>query len=233
MRPVWPCISVDRIYSTDGAPRYYRGACEPACPVNAVFAEDKMPSQRQRLIQSNADSRISNRREVTTVRRPHDYPHRLHVVPLAEQGSHHGHRLPVALHAPLRRLSGSLAALALLGCAALFMFDGVPRVLPGLAHAPVSAAPLLLIGLAYMGLQLLVRPRSMELLKRVLVGMAFLLWGVDQLLPPGRQATVLGDVVIILYVLDLALLIRDHLQREAAPLRRTPRQERGPSARAS
>jgi hypothetical protein len=107
----------------------------------------------------------------------------------------------------LRWLSGGLAVLALLSCAALLLFDGAPHLLSRLTHAPVSAAPLLLIGLAYLGLQPLVRPRPLELLKRMLLGTAFILWGIDHLLPVGPLATVLGDVVIVLYVLDLGLII--------------------------
>jgi hypothetical protein len=63
-------------------------------------------------------------------------------------------------------------------------------------------------------LQPLVRPQPLDLLKRMLLGMAFILWGSDQLLPVGLLATVLGDVVIVLYVLDLGLIIRDHLRPE-------------------
>lgn len=118
------------------------------------------------------------------------------------------------LHTPLCWLSGGLAVLAVASCAVLLLFDGVPSVVSRLSHAPVSAAPLLLIGVAYLALRPLVRPRPLELLKRVLLGTAFILWGIDQLLPVGRVATVLGDVVIVLYVLDLGLIIRDHLRRE-------------------
>ena len=31
------------------------GACEPECPVNAIFAEDEVPTQWQHFIQINAD----------------------------------------------------------------------------------------------------------------------------------------------------------------------------------
>jgi hypothetical protein len=54
----------------------------------------------------------------------------------------------------------------------------------------------------------------LERLKRMTLGMAFILWGIDQLLPAGPLATVLGDVVIVLYVLDLGLIIRGHPQRD-------------------
>ena len=31
------------------------GACEPECPVNAIFAEDELPADQTRFIQINAD----------------------------------------------------------------------------------------------------------------------------------------------------------------------------------
>jgi len=39
------------------------------------------------------------------------------------------------------------------------------------------------------------------------------LWGIDQLLAPGWAATTLGDVVITLYVIDLAWMIVDRLKQ--------------------
>jgi DNA-binding PadR family transcriptional regulator len=60
------CVAVcpvDCIYSTDDDEQYYIhpdecidcGACEPECPVNAIFAEDEVPVQWQHFIQINAD----------------------------------------------------------------------------------------------------------------------------------------------------------------------------------
>jgi hypothetical protein len=37
----------------------------------------------------------------------------------------------------------------------------------------------------------------------LLLASAFILWAVDQLLPPGQLATLIGDAVISAYVLDL------------------------------
>jgi ferredoxin len=59
------CVAVcpvDCIYSTDADDMYYInpdecidcGACEPECPVTAIFAEDEVPSQYQRFIALNA-----------------------------------------------------------------------------------------------------------------------------------------------------------------------------------
>jgi NAD-dependent dihydropyrimidine dehydrogenase PreA subunit len=54
---------VDCIYSTDADEQYYInpdecidcGACEPECPVNAIYAEDEVPADQQHFIQINAD----------------------------------------------------------------------------------------------------------------------------------------------------------------------------------
>jgi hypothetical protein len=82
-----------------------------------------------------------------------------------------------------------------------------------LSHAPTSAAPLLLIGATYLGFQMLMRPKPLDLFKALIVSSAFLLWGIDQLLPTGWFATTLGDVVIILYVIDLGWMMADRLKQ--------------------
>jgi NAD-dependent dihydropyrimidine dehydrogenase PreA subunit len=54
---------VDCIHTTDEAPLYYIdpdecidcGACEPECPVTAIFAEDALPPQWVNFTQINAD----------------------------------------------------------------------------------------------------------------------------------------------------------------------------------
>ena len=43
--------------------------------------------------------------------------------------------------------------------------------------------------------------------KRLLPAATFVLWAMDQLLPSGRLATFIGDVVIAAYILDLYWLI--------------------------
>jgi NAD-dependent dihydropyrimidine dehydrogenase PreA subunit len=54
---------VDCIHATDSDPMYYIdpdecidcGACEPECPVTAIFAEDAVPDGQQQYTQINAD----------------------------------------------------------------------------------------------------------------------------------------------------------------------------------
>ena len=93
------------------------------------------------------------------------------------------------------------------------LIDTFPHLL-SIEHTTSSAVPLLLIGAAYISLQPMVRPSPAELFKRLLLGFAFILWGIVQLLPPGRTTAVLGDVVIVLYVIDLSFIIKTHLKRE-------------------
>ena len=78
--------------------------------------------------------------------------------------------------------------------------------------ARLSALPLLLAGASYIVLQALLRPSPLELLKRLMLGSAFLLWGITQLMPVSALATELGNIVIALYVIDLGLIIRTDLR---------------------
>ncbi len=100
---------------------------------------------------------------------------------------------------------------ALVASILLLVSDIFSTILP---HAPVSAAPLLLIGATYLGFQVLIRPMPLEFCKALIVSSAFILWGIDQLLPSGWLATTLGDVVITLYVLDLGWMILDRLKQK-------------------
>jgi hypothetical protein len=131
-----------------------------------------------------------------------------------------------ALETTLRSGSGVLAFGALLASAVLLLSDAAPelsavikfvvamapRVWDLLGHAPLSAMPLLLAGGSYVALQGLLRPPPIELAKRLLLGSAFLLWGIVQLMPPSILATDLGDLVIALYVLDLGIIIQAELR---------------------
>jgi hypothetical protein len=121
----------------------------------------------------------------------------------------------------LRWLARSLAVMALLSSFALLCVGATPflTVLPAyivkgasrawtlIKHLPLSALPLLLAGSSYLILQAILRPRPLELLKRLMLGAAFLLWGVVQLMPASDLATELGNLVITLYVVDLGLII--------------------------
>jgi hypothetical protein len=96
-------------------------------------------------------------------------------------------------------------ALALAG---ILLLSDLPFI-PGELHAYLSSLPLAIAGIGYAILQFRVMPPRGVLLKRLLLAATFVLWAVDQLLPAGRLATVIGDVVIAAYVLDLFWLSQE------------------------
>jgi hypothetical protein len=107
----------------------------------------------------------------------------------------------------LRWISYVLAVLALAAGMALLIGDAKLWTLPGLPPATISAAPLLLVGASFLILQPILRPRWTELLKNALLAATFLLWGAIQLMPQNATSARLGNVVIALYVLDLAWVV--------------------------
>jgi hypothetical protein len=70
---------------------------------------------------------------------------------------------------------------------------------------------LAIAGIGYAILQLRAGARGGTLYKRLLLAATFVIWAVDQLLPTGRLATLIGDVVIAAYVLDLFWLSQEQL----------------------
>jgi len=118
-------------------------------------------------------------------------------------------RLPSHRHRLLYASIWATVAVSLLAGIILLLSDIFTS---SLFHALVSAAPLLLIGSTYLGFLALMRPKPLDLFKALIVSVAFLLWGIDQLLPAGWFATTLGDVVIVLYVIDLGWMIADQLK---------------------
>ncbi len=111
------------------------------------------------------------------------------------------------LNNALRWISYGLAILALATGTALLLADARLGTLPRLPAAAISAAPLLLVGTAFLIMQPVIRPRLAELLKNALLAATFLLWGAIQFMPRNTASLRLGNVVIALYVLDLAWVI--------------------------
>ncbi|HEV8073151.1 MAG TPA: hypothetical protein VGP21_03380 [Opitutaceae bacterium] len=80
-------------------------------------------------------------------------------------------------------------------------------------HQQSSALALILIGASYISLQLSAKRRWNEKLKGISLGFAFVLWGSEQFLPASRLVTLLDSAVITIFVVDLGLIILDHLKR--------------------
>ncbi len=91
-------------------------------------------------------------------------------------------------------------------------------IVPAALHSYISALPLAAAGIGYAILQIQLRPDSSTLLKRLMLASTFVLWAVDQLLPAGRLATFIGDLVIGAYVVDLYWLMQEQA-RSSEPQR--------------
>jgi len=104
-------------------------------------------------------------------------------------------------------LTIGLVVLALASSIGLLARDARIGVALGLSAAAISALPLLAVGLSFLIVQAMIRPRWTELLKNLLLAATFLLWGVVQLMVQNPLSKRLGDVVIALYVVDLAWTI--------------------------
>ena len=100
-----------------------------------------------------------------------------------------------------------LGQFTLLCVIALLFWDLFPRIFPARAHDVLGALPLALIAITYLAYQFVQRPRWAELFKASLLSAAFLLWAANQFWPQSNAATLLNDLAIALFVLDVFLAI--------------------------
>ena len=107
----------------------------------------------------------------------------------------------------LRRLAIGCAGASLLSSLLLLVQDAVPVLTGSVRHAWLAASALLLAGTACIGLASAVRARPKDLILRLSLGSAFILWGIQQLLHESRVSALLGDIVIVLFVVDLGAII--------------------------
>jgi hypothetical protein len=89
----------------------------------------------------------------------------------------------------------------------LFAWDAFPGLFPARAHDILAAFPLAMIAFAYLAYQTAHRPAPLELLKAILLAVAFLFWAANQFWPDLPQATLFNDIAIALFVLDVFLVI--------------------------
>jgi len=106
-----------------------------------------------------------------------------------------------------RTLPVILGLLTLAGVALLLVWDVAPQLFPAHAHDWLGAFPLGMIALAYLVYQAAHRPPPKELLKAILLAVAFLFWAANQLWPNLPEATLFNDIAIALFVLDVFLVM--------------------------
>jgi len=98
-----------------------------------------------------------------------------------------------------------LAGIALLSLVVLVIWDVGPSLFPARAHDLLGALPLALIAVAYLAHQAVLRPGCKDVVKAILLAVAFLFWAANQLWPDLPQATLFNDLAIALFVLDVFL----------------------------
>ena len=114
----------------------------------------------------------------------------------------------------LRSFSILFFILALIGVAILWFSDARYHLHPSTQHQQLGALPLILIGLSYMSFQLSGGRPILEVVKGLLLGLAFVFWGAEQLMAPSIWVTMMDSLVITIFVADLALIIIEHLRRK-------------------
>ena len=106
-----------------------------------------------------------------------------------------------------RALPLAVGVVTMLGVGALLAWDVAPGLFPAGTHEFLGAFTLAGIAIAYMVYQVAHRPPPLELLKAVLLAVAFLFWAANQYWPNLAQATLFNDIAIALFVLDVFLVI--------------------------
>jgi hypothetical protein len=101
-----------------------------------------------------------------------------------------------------------MSARGALVCSALLLLSNL-QFTSTRTHAWLSSLSLALAGGAYAVLQIRLRPGRRTFVRRLLLAGTFLVWAIDQLLPPGRLAVVIGDVVVAAFVMDLFRIIQE------------------------
>ncbi|MGD0832629.1 MAG: hypothetical protein ABR907_16980 [Terracidiphilus sp.] len=89
----------------------------------------------------------------------------------------------------------------------LLAWDAIPLSFPPRAHEVLAAFPLAMVACAYIVYQRARQPARMEFAKAIMLAAAFLFWAANQLWPNLPQATLLNDIAIALFVLDVFLVI--------------------------
>jgi DNA replication protein DnaC len=122
---------------------------------------------------------------------------------------------PVVLwvQAGLRLLSFATLWLAILSASFLILRHTLPLLLGWQPSIPFkSAIPLIAIGISYFVLIISLRRTLGQRLVGIFIGLAFVLWGLEQFLSDKAVVSFIDDVVVFLFVVDLSIVIRHNLK---------------------
>jgi hypothetical protein len=117
------------------------------------------------------------------------------------------------------RACTALSAVALIAAFASAVLVLIPDVLLVIGIDPRtfpihlrSSTPLIMIGLSYFFVQITLQRTLLQHVLCILVAVAFVLWGLEQFLTNTTAIKIIDDIVVFLFVLDLAFVIRERLQ---------------------
>jgi hypothetical protein len=113
-----------------------------------------------------------------------------------------------------RWLSALLFILAVSAVTTLLIFDLLNHLRLTPLHQATGALSFMLIGASFIGLQLSSGRRWNAMLKEVMLGTAFVLWGGEQFLSPSALVTAMDTLVVLIFVVDLSLIIVPRLKRK-------------------
>jgi hypothetical protein len=133
---------------------------------------------------------------------------------LADQSTDPSRRSLVA--AAVAGPAAVLGLITLVAVGLLLLWDLSPRRFPPKAHDTLSALPLALIALAWLAHRLKQRPTRAELGRTLVLSAAFLFWAANQFWPDLPQATLLNDLAVALFVIDVWLTMGERQTDKSA-----------------
>ena len=110
----------------------------------------------------------------------------------------------------------ALGLITLGAVALLLVWDLFPGRFPPRAHDTLSALPLALIALAWLAHRLKQRPTRGDLGRTLVLSGAFLFWAANQFWPDFPQATLLNDLAVALFVIDVWLTMAERQTNKSA-----------------
>lgn len=104
-------------------------------------------------------------------------------------------------------LARAVAVLSLVTLVPLLLWDLAPGWFPAHAHDPFGAIPLAIVGVACLAYPVSRKARPAEIAKASIAATAFFAWAANQYWPDHPQATLMNDVAVALFVLDVVLAV--------------------------
>jgi DNA replication protein DnaC len=116
----------------------------------------------------------------------------------------------------LRALSCGALWVAILSASFIIVRHALPLIMG--SQLPISlksGVPLIAIGISYCILVLTLRRTLGQRLVGIFMGLAFVLWGLEQFLSNQAVISFIDDIVVFLFVTDLSIVIRQNLKSGA------------------